>query len=140
MNRLGIFQKIYFTLFILLIIVSLGIGGYMLIEGYSFSEAFYMTIITVSTVGFGEIHPLSESGRIFTAFLIIISLGIFAYGISIIAASILSGELTHFFKLYRLENAIQNLNSPKQGFRQPICCNFCKGIKPNGKGYFSCFQ
>ncbi len=89
----------------------MGIGGYMLIEDYSLSDAFYMTIITVSTVGFGEIHPLSEAGRIYTAFLIIISLGVFAYGISIIAASVLSGELTHFFKLYRLENVIQNLSS-----------------------------
>lgn len=83
----------------------------MLVEGYTVSEAFYMTIITVSTVGFSEIYPLSSGGRLFTSFLIICSFGTFAYGITIISRSVLTGELTHFYKLYRLESTIQNLSS-----------------------------
>lgn len=51
-------------------IIAAGTIGYMLIEGWSFGEAIYMTIITVSTVGYGEVHPLTSGGRIFSIFLI----------------------------------------------------------------------
>jgi len=51
-------------------IIVAGTIGYMLIEGWSFGEAIYMTVITISTVGYGEVHPLSATGRIFTIILI----------------------------------------------------------------------
>jgi voltage-gated potassium channel len=56
---------------ILASIIAAGTVGYMLIEGWALTEAVYMTVITVSTVGYGEIHPLSEAGRIFSIALII---------------------------------------------------------------------
>jgi voltage-gated potassium channel len=56
---------------ILASIIAAGTIGYMLIEGWSPSDAIYMTLITISTVGYGEVHPLSEAGRIFTIFLIV---------------------------------------------------------------------
>jgi len=56
---------------ILISIIAAGIIGYMLIEGWSPSDAGYMTIITITTVGYGEVHPLSHGGQIFTAILII---------------------------------------------------------------------
>jgi voltage-gated potassium channel len=56
---------------ILASIIAAGTIGYMLIEGWSPSDAIYMTMITISTVGYGEVHPLSEAGRIFTIFLIV---------------------------------------------------------------------
>ena len=49
----------------------IGTIGYIIIEGYNFLEALYMTVITVASVGFNEVHPLSEAGRVFTIFLII---------------------------------------------------------------------
>lgn len=57
----------------LLIIIVAGITGYMFIEGDGFLNALYMTIITISTVGFGEIHKLSIAGKIFTIILILSS-------------------------------------------------------------------
>ena len=63
----------------LLIIVITGTMGYMLFEGWSVLDSFYQTIITVSTVGFGEVEELSDAGKLFTAFLIITSFGTFAY-------------------------------------------------------------
>lgn len=69
-----------------------------------------MTIITLSTVGFGEIHPLSPSGRFFTSILIISSFGTFAFGISVISRSVLSGEFRQLVKKYRLDNTIENLS------------------------------
>jgi len=49
------------------------IGGYMVLEGYNFGESFYMVMITITTVGYGEVRPLSEMGRYFTVFLILLS-------------------------------------------------------------------
>jgi voltage-gated potassium channel len=95
-----------------------GIIGFMTIDHYTFSEAFYMTIITLSTVGFGEVQPLSPSGQIFTSFLIIFNLGVFAYAISIISNFILEGELRNFLKDYKMYQQIQRLED------HTIVCGF----------------
>lgn len=80
------------------------------IEQFSLSEAFYMTIITVATVGFQEVHPLSEAGRMFTALLIITSFGTFAYAITSISKYVLDGEFRNYFNNYRVNTEIQKLN------------------------------
>lgn len=99
------------TLALLLVIMTilLGISGFMILEHYSLMEAFYMTVITVGTVGFMEVKPLSETGRLFTAILIIISFGTFAYSISAIAKSVVEGEFNNFFRIYKLESKISKL-------------------------------
>ncbi len=74
----------------------MGVTGYMLIEGDDFLNALYMTIITISTVGFGEIHRLSVPGKIFTMFLILSSFGTYAYAISIITTHFVEGQLADF--------------------------------------------
>lgn len=67
-------HSLIFATSILILIISIGILGYTQIEGFSFVEAFYMTIITLGTVRFKEVHPLSIEGMLFTSFLIIISI------------------------------------------------------------------
>ncbi|MDD5510252.1 MAG: potassium channel family protein [Dehalococcoidales bacterium] len=64
------FKRLRQGLIILICIVAAGTIGYMYIEGWSFGEAVYMTVITIATVGYGEVHPLSATGRIFTIVLI----------------------------------------------------------------------
>lgn len=81
----------------------------MNIEGFSFFDSFYMTIITISTVGFNEVHQLSDGGRFFTAFLIITSFGIFAYAIGAISSYVLNGEFRRYYKERKLEKTIGNL-------------------------------
>lgn len=103
-------RKFYLILAVLLGILVIGIVGFTLIEDFSFLESFYMTVITLSTVGFKEVKPLSPPGQWFTAFLIISSFGTFAYGFSLLAQSVLSGELTAELKRRRLEKSIKNLN------------------------------
>ena len=78
----------------------------MLIEDYHFSEAFYMTIITVSTVGFGEVQALSTAGQWFTSFLIIGSFGTFAYGLTLLTQVLISGELAEDIKRRNLTRSI----------------------------------
>ena len=87
---------IAFSLIIFVIVA--GSAGYMLIEGYSLIDAIYMTVITVATVGFREVVELSDEGKIFTILLIIFSLGILAYSISIITSHIVEGRLQLYFR------------------------------------------
>lgn len=73
-------NKALFSLLLLAAIILLGTSGYHLIERYPLIDALYMSVITITTVGFGEIYPLSEIGRLFTIGLIIsgfIVLGLF---------------------------------------------------------------
>ncbi|MFQ5584717.1 MAG: ion channel, partial [Calditrichia bacterium] len=65
-------------LFLVVIIVTGTIGYDFLVEDWSTLDAFYMTIITITTTGFREIHPLSTPGKIFTSFLIITGVGAIA--------------------------------------------------------------
>jgi voltage-gated potassium channel len=83
---------------LIIFIIVAGSAGYMLIEGYSLIDAIYMTVITVATVGFREIKPLSTEGKIFTILLISIGLGIIAYSISVITSHIIEGKLRIYFR------------------------------------------
>lgn len=84
-------------LFILLVIV-IGISGYHFIEGYQFVDALYMTMITISTVGFREVQPLSAGGKIFTVFLVMISLGTVAYAVTVVSTHFVEAQMRYFFK------------------------------------------
>ncbi len=90
-------------------VTTLGITGYMLIEKMKFVEAFYMTIITLSTVGFGEVKPLSTTGRLFTSGLIIAGVGTFAYAISSFSRFIVEGEVKKIFQLKKMEDQMKRL-------------------------------
>ncbi len=102
-------RRIYMGLGALFLAVVLGTLSFMYIEGYGLIDAFYMTVITISTVGFKEVKDLSKVGRIFTAFFIIINIGIFAYVVSTITSFILDGEFRHFFKDYNIMKQINEL-------------------------------
>ena len=92
----------------------MGVGGYMVIEGDMFINALYMTVITISTVGFGEIHNLTTAGKVFTMILILSSFGTYAYAISLITTHFVEGQLSGFFvgggrtksKLRKMDNHI----------------------------------
>jgi voltage-gated potassium channel len=71
----------------------LGTIVYMIIERWNAVDAFYMTVITLSTVGFGEVLPLSPVGRVFTVMLILVGIGLFTYGVSSAIEYIATGEV-----------------------------------------------
>lgn len=103
--------RVYIPLFIMLIILCLGTIGYMGIEEYNFIEALFMTVITISTVGFREMRPLTESGQLFTIALIISSIGTFAWAITEITKYVVDGEFRRLLKLYRMDKAISKLDN-----------------------------
>lgn len=88
-----------------------GIAGYMLLEGYDWVEAVYMVVITISTVGFMEVEPLSAAGRLFTSFIILLNIGIFAYFLAVFSYYILEGEFFKNWFLKRMQKAINDLDN-----------------------------
>lgn len=123
MSRFRHFSQLFVSLGLIILIICIGIVGFILIENYSFFDAFYMTIITVATVGFQEVQPLSEAGRGFTIFLIITSFGTFAYAVSSISKYVIDGEFNQYFKNYKVSTAIDKLEN------HVIICGFGR----NGK-------
>jgi voltage-gated potassium channel len=107
--NIRIFSRIYLAISLLALIIIIGMFGFMFLEDYSFPEAIYMTIITVSTVGFQEVQPLSDAGRLFTTFLIITSFGTFAYAVTAITTYIVGGEFKAYFKDYRVNKEVEQL-------------------------------
>ncbi len=103
-------RNAYTALILLITILSVGIAGYMLIEKLSFNEAFYMTIITVATVGFREVgHQLTVPGMYFTSFLIIVSFGIFAFAVTTFIRYVVDGTFRHLYKSRRVRRRIQRI-------------------------------
>ncbi|KAF0183129.1 MAG: potassium uptake protein TrkA family [Nitrospirae bacterium] len=117
----------------LVFVISLGTGGYMILEGWNFLDSLYMTVITLASVGFKEVHDLSERGVVFTIVLIVIGVGTVAYVLSAAARVILEGELQQIFGRKRLEKRLREL---KNHF---IICGYgrmgkiiCRELKADG--------
>ncbi len=87
-----------------------GTVGYMGLEGWGFLDAIYMTVTTIATVGFGEIHPLSPAGRMFTIFLILSGTGVLAFLLGSIVEYVVSGELNGAIRRRRLQQTIDKLD------------------------------
>ncbi|MEN8224856.1 MAG: potassium channel protein [Bacteroidota bacterium] len=104
-------RKILTAITILFIIMIVGVSGYMIIEGDNFINSFYMTVITISTVGFGEIHNLSIAGKIFTILLILSSFGTYAYAISLITTYFVEGQLAGFFVGGRNKSKVRKMDN-----------------------------
>ncbi len=100
------FKKVYIALLLLITILFVGITGFIVQEGYTLGEAFYMTVITISTVGFNEVRALSDIGRVFTAFLIIFSFSTFVYAVTSISNYILDGEYKIYFRESRIKKQV----------------------------------
>ncbi len=90
-------------------VLLFGILGYRYVSDYSWIDAFYMTIITITTVGFSEVRPMDIEGKIFTVILIVSSVFIFAFGLSVITEYILSRNSLQILKKKKVRNTIKSL-------------------------------
>jgi len=86
-----------------------GTAGYVLIEGWSAWDAFYMTVITVTTVGYGEVHPLSPAGRAFTVVILLTGVGAFFYAFTLFMTLLAEGGLVERRERKRLARMLDNL-------------------------------
>ncbi len=104
-----LFLRFIRAIALLLCVASFGVAGYMYIENYNFIDAVYMTAITVASVGFGEVQPLHEAGKIFTTVLIVLSVISYAYALTVVTSIIIEGEFNIYFKHYRVNKEIKKL-------------------------------
>lgn len=104
-----LFSKVYYAILLLVLNIAGGAVGFVVIEGFDWVDAFYQTIITISTVGFGEVQEFSQTGKMFVSFLIITSFGTFAYTVTSITSYIVSGDYRQYFKDYRIMKEITEL-------------------------------
>lgn len=104
-------RRFNFSLIAIILVILFGVIGLMVIENYSVSEAIYMVIITISTVGYGEVNVLSETGRVFIIVLIVLNMGVLAYSVSTVTSFVLEGELRKHLKDYRVYQKVQNLSN-----------------------------
>ena len=102
-------ERLLQILILLVGVIALGTLGYQFLEGWTPFDALYMTVITVASVGYMEVHPLSAAGRTFTMILIVVGLGTVAYGLGTITAFWVEGDLSHIWEKRLMERRIATL-------------------------------
>ena len=105
-------MKVVIVIGLPLLLMILGTVGYHQVEGWTWKESFYMTVITISTVGYSELHDMTEAGRMFSVLLILISFGSLAYCGSLIFGFILERGDRHIYE--ENENGTANQPTPKK--------------------------
>ncbi len=124
-----LFRRLAFILVLFAVIFSAGTAAFILVEGWPFLDALYMTVITLSTVGYGEVHPLSGAGRLVAMALILGGAGTLAYGLSVVTAFIVEGELHNVLGQRRMERALERLRN------QVVVCGAGETGKAGSVGY-----
>ncbi|MEE8430327.1 MAG: potassium channel protein [Candidatus Desulfatibia sp.] len=104
------YSRLRISLILLLAIIFAGTTGYSVFEDMPVFDAFYMTVITVSTVGFSEIKPLSQVGRIMTVIIIVSGISVLTYTLGQVARIFVEGELSRILGRRKLEKQISKLN------------------------------
>jgi voltage-gated potassium channel len=102
-------SKFYVALVLLVLTLFIGVLGYRFIADYDWVDAIYMTVITITTVGFAEVNPLTPEAKIFTIFLILGSVVIVGYAITVITEYIINKSTSNSFKQKRVQKQINNL-------------------------------
>jgi voltage-gated potassium channel len=102
-------QRLKIVMMILVAVIALGTLGYSVIERWPLLDALYMTVITLSTVGFREVYSLSSGGRMFTIILIVVGVAGAAYTLSVVGQMILEGEIKRLLGRRRMQKGIREL-------------------------------
>lgn len=102
-------RKVLLSLLTLMVLIGGGTTGYVLLENWEPFESLYMTVITISTVGYKEVHNLSDDGKVFTILLIIFGAGTIAYAIGSLVQFMVEGQLRKLLGRKKLQKKISNL-------------------------------
>jgi voltage-gated potassium channel len=117
-------NKLYRALATMMMVMAIGVLGYKYIStSYSWIDALYMTVITTTTVGFGEVHPAGDLEKIFTVFLILTSISIYGYVLSVVSEFIAHGRFFEQINKRKMQKQISKLSD------HTIICGFGR----NGK-------
>jgi voltage-gated potassium channel len=103
-------RRVWVLFLVPTVLVIIGTLGYCIVEDYSFLDALYMTIITLTTIGFGEVVPLHAEGKIFTIFLILGGVFGFVYSATEIIRTVVSGELAEIYGKQKMAHTLAHLH------------------------------
>jgi len=104
-------RRVIKGLVILLFVVLIGTRGYMSIEGWNMLDSIYMTVISITTVGFREVREISETGRIFTIFIIFLGMGIMAYILGMVAQAMVDFQVRSIIGRKKLGLKIRSIKN-----------------------------
>lgn len=128
--------KTLFVLIMLLCVLAFGTFGFMFFEHSSFMDSLYMTMITITTIGYGEIFPLSTTGRIFNMVLIVVGVGLVMLTFSKITEAVVEGELRAIYGRLNMKKKVAELSE------HYIICGFgrigrviCNLLQEEGKPF-----
>ena len=102
-------KKLLFSILMFLVVVLFGIFGYTWIEGWNLLDSLYMTIITLSTVGYGEVREIGPGGRVFTVLLIVFGLFTITYIVGLVAETLVAGEIRSVLGRRKVSKKIKSL-------------------------------
>jgi voltage-gated potassium channel len=103
--------KLRISLLLLTIVLVIGIVGYTIISNETFIDSLYMTIITMSTVGFGTLHELNQNEKIFTIILIILSISVYGYSVTALTEYLANDNFFKLLKYKKMQQKIQKLSN-----------------------------
>jgi len=102
-------SRAYKAIVLFLGVILLGVLGYSSLFDYTWVDALYMTIITITTVGFGEVHPLTDASKIFTIFMILTSISIYGYLVSVVSEYLSNTTLMEALRTTKILKQIDSL-------------------------------
>lgn len=105
-DRVTALSRLRIAILLNVAVVTAGVLGYRFLQGYSWLEALYMTVITLSTVGFREVRPLDTSGQLLTIALLVGGIGVVFYTAVAVVEKVVEGEFQQFFGRRRMEKRI----------------------------------
>jgi len=103
--------KLYISLFLLTIVLAIGVVGFLFISNETLIDSLYMTIITMSTVGFGTLHELNQTEKLFTIVLIILSIGVYGYSVTALTEYLANDNFFQLLKYKKMQKTIQKLQN-----------------------------
>ena len=103
-------KKFKFIIYAFILLIVIGVLGYMILLKVNFVDALYMTVITISTVGFGEVGTTSDQSEIFSIFMIFLGVGVVGYTFTTVVAMFVEGKLTELWKGSKMEKKISALS------------------------------
>jgi voltage-gated potassium channel len=106
----GLRRRLLYIALAIAAVLAVGTGGFVLLEDYPLFDAFYMSLITIATVGYSEIHPLSQTGRVFNSFLMFFGVGVMFLAIGAVTQSVIQLELGDVIGKRRMKRMIDKLD------------------------------
>jgi voltage-gated potassium channel len=102
-------RRVLIAVGVIVLAISLGVAGYMVVEGWNFLDSLWMVAITLTTTGYGEVHTLTPAGRVFTMALLLVGMSIVVYGLSILTEFVAEGGLGEVWGRWMMKRTVAKM-------------------------------